>query len=263
LETVEANMFGTLFHAVMENLYDPYKGQMMTENIFDLMISNSLQIDKEITLAFAVNYFKKKNNALVPLEGNNLLIASVLRKYILQVLKIDKKHAPFRYISSEERCSIQYPIHDGQMNVNLKGFIDRIDEKEGRLRILDYKTGAGKLEFKNLKEVFEHNRENRPKFVLQTFLYGVFYKEKAHGKIITPGIYYMRDVFKDDFDTELHVKADRTTNETVTDFSDYENDFRTHLTESLEEIFNPEIPFIQTENTKICQYCPYIGVCNR
>jgi len=263
LETVEANMFGTLFHAVMENLYKPYKGQLMTESNFDLLISNSLQIDKEITLAFAVNYFKKKNNAIVPLEGNNLLIASVLRKYILQVLKIDRQHAPFRYISSEERCKIFYPILNGNINVNLKGFIDRIDEKDGRLRILDYKTGIGKLDFKSLEEVFEHNKENRPKFVLQTFLYGLFYKEMAQGKIITPGIYYMRDVFKDDFDTELHEKVDRNSNNTVTDFSEYEDEFRGYLTNSLEEIFNPDLPFVQTDNLKVCQYCPYVGVCNR
>ena len=263
VETVEASMFGTLFHAVMENLYSPFKGQMMQESSFDLLIANSLQIDKEISWAFATKYFKKKNNTIVPLEGNNLLIASVLRKYILQVLKVDKKRAPFRYVSSEERCSIQMPILNGTAMVNLKGFIDRIDEKEGSLRILDYKTGTGKLEFKNLAEVFEHNKDNRHKFVLQTFLYGIFYKEKAQGKNIIPGIYYIRDIFKDDFDTELHHKPERTINETITNFSKYEEDFTAHLTTCLEAIFNPEIPFVQTENVKICQYCPYSGVCNR
>ncbi|HZK69601.1 MAG TPA: PD-(D/E)XK nuclease family protein [Paludibacter sp.] len=260
LETVEANMFGTLFHKVMENLYLSFKGQLMHTGDFDQLIANTLQIDKEINKAFAKEYFKKKNDTIVPLEGNNLLIASVLRKYILQVLKVDKKHAPFRYINSEDRCSIQFPIQNGQVNVNLKGFIDRIDEKEGCLRILDYKTGTGKLEFKNLDEVFEHNKDNRPKFVLQTFLYGVFYREKAEGKIITPGIYYIRETFKDDFATELF---DKETKETVTDFAIYETDFREHLTVCLEDIFNPEIPFVQTENVKICQYCPYIGVCNK
>lgn len=261
LETVEASMFGSLFHKVMENLYLTFKGHIIQSDDFDLLIKSTLQIDNEILRAFNSEYFKRKSGAsLIPLEGNNLLIASVLRKYILQVLKVDKKHAPFRYISSEERCSIQYPIQNGAQNVNLKGFIDRIDEKEGRLRILDYKTGTGKLEFKNLDEVFEHNKDNRPKFVLQTFLYGIFYKEKAAEKAITPGIYYIRDVFKDDFDTELTNKESK---EKVTDFEPYENDFREHLTSCLEEIFNPEIPFSQTTNVKICQYCPYIGVCNR
>jgi len=260
LETVEASMFGNLFHKVMENLYLPFKGKMMLPDNFDELIKSSLQIDNEILRAFNSEYFKRKTGALIPLEGNNLLIASVLRKYILQVLKTDKKQAPFRYISSEERCNIQYPIQNGQINVNLKGFIDRIDEKDGRLRILDYKTGTGKLDFKNLDEVFEHNKENRSKFVLQTFLYGIFYKEKSEGKTIIPGIYYIRDVFKDDFETELNNKELK---EKVTDFATYEDSFRSHLSDCLEEIFNPEIPFVQTENVKICQYCPYIGVCNK
>jgi len=57
------------------------------------------------------------------------------------VLRTDKQYAPFRYIDSEKRCKVRYPISKG--DVNLKGFIDRIDEKEGRIRILDYKTGSG------------------------------------------------------------------------------------------------------------------------
>ena len=260
LETVESNMFGTLFHKVMENLYSPFKGQLMQSDDFDQLMKNTLQIDNEIAKAFSKEYFKKKNNAIVPLEGNNLLIASVLRKYILQVLKVDKKHAPFRYISSEERCNIQFPILNGKTNVNIKGFIDRVDEKEGRLRILDYKTGTGKLEFKNLDEVFEHNKDNRSKFVLQTFLYCMMYEMEKKVSNSTPGIYYIRDVFKDDFDTEL---TNKETKEKVTDFEQYKNAFSEHLTTCLEEIFNPEMPFVQTENVKICQYCPYAGVCNR
>ena len=139
LETVESNMFGTIFHKVMENLYLPYKGKMIQQDNLESLIKNSLLIDTEIAKAFSKEYFKKKNDTIVQLEGNNLLIASVLRKYILQVLKIDKNHAPFRYIGSEERYTIQLPINEGKTNVNLKGFIDRIDEKEGKLRIIDYK----------------------------------------------------------------------------------------------------------------------------
>jgi len=262
-ETIEADMFGTLFHSVIEKIYEPYIGKMLQISDFDALLKDPLHIDKQITLAFSEKYFKKKNKAIIQLEGNNLLIARVIRKYILQVLETDKKNVPFRYINSEDRCKIEYPIFSGKYKVNIKGFIDRIDEKEGRLRILDYKTGSGSLEFKNLDEVFEQNKDKRPKFVLQTFLYGILYKEKAENKIITPGIYYMRDVFKESFDTELHYKPEKNLNETVTDFNTFEVEFRERLTTCLEEIFNPAIPFVQTENTKICQYCAYKGVCNR
>ena len=259
-ETVEANMFGSIFHKVMENLYAPFIGKLMLSEDFELMEKNINLIGKEIQRAFNSEYFKRKTGELIPLEGNNLLIASVLRKYILQVIKLDKRHAPFIYVSSEERCTIKFPIQNGDLKVNIKGFIDRVDEKEGRLRILDYKTGTGKLEFKNLEEVFEHNKENRPKFVLQTFLYGILYKNQAKGKQITPGIYYIRDIFKDDFEAELNNKE---LNEKVSDFSKYETDFQAHLRDCLQEIFNSEIPFSQTTNKKVCLYCPYIGICNK
>jgi len=262
-ETIEADMFGTLFHNVMENLYEPFKGKMIQASDFEELLKNTLHIDQQIAQAFSSKYFKKKNKTVVQLEGNNLLIATVIRKYILQVLKTDKQHAPFRYINSEDRNKIEYPILNGSKKVNIKGFIDRIDEKEGRLRILDYKTGSGSLEFKSLDEVFEKNKDKRPKFVLQTFLYGILYKQKAEGKIMTPGIYYMRDVFKDGFDTELHYRPEKNINDTVTDFSVYEDEFKEHLTGCLEEIFNPEVAFTQTKNVKVCQYCAYVGVCNR
>ena len=138
--------------------------------------------------------------------------------------------------------------------------MDRIDEKEGRLRILDYKTGSGKLDFKNLEEVFEHNKDQRPKFVLQTFLYCLLYEQLTGSKNTTPGIFYIRDVFKEEFDTHLNNKELK---EKVTAFDDYRDSFIENLSKCLEEIFNPDIPFTQTTNTKVCQYCSYVGVCNR
>jgi len=269
-ETVEDKVFGTIFHGAMEFIYEPYKGKMLQISDFDELIKNTLRIDKEISRAFSVHYFKRKDEKIIPLEGNNLLIARVIRKYILQTLQIDKNYAPFRYIDSENRCHIRYPIFGGTKELNIKGFIDRIDEKDGQIRILDYKTGSGKLDFKSFGEVFEHNSDNRPKYVLQTFLYGILFKEDektqklAEGKIITPSIYYMRDVFKNDFETQLHYKSkEKGIDAFINDFSVYEAEFREHLTACLENIFNPEIPFVQSEITKPCQYCSYRGICGR
>jgi ATP-dependent helicase/DNAse subunit B len=261
METVEASMFGSLFHKVMENLYAPYKGKILKSETLDQILSRTLLIDDEILRAFNTEFFKRKpDQNLLALEGNNLLIASVLRKYIIQVLKTDKKYTPFKYVAAEERCSMQFPIQGGSRQINIKGFVDRIDEKEGRLRILDYKTGSGKLDFKNLEEVFEHNKDQRPKFVLQTFLYCLLYEQLTGSKNTTPGIFYIRDVFKEEFDTHLNNKELK---EKVTAFDDYRDSFIENLSKCLEEIFNPDIPFTQTTNTKVCQYCSYVGVCNR
>lgn len=260
-ETIEDDMFGNLFHATMEYLYQPFKGKIMQNSDFDEIIANPLLIEKQIKKAFCVKYFNKPFDENVTIDGNNLLISRVIHKYVKQVLKTDKKYAPFKYIDAEKRCKMRFPI--SKREVNLKGFIDRIDEKEGKIRILDYKTGTGNLEFKSWNEVFEHNNDKRPKYVLQTFLYGLFYKNEAQGKVMTPGIYYMRDVFKDSFVTELIYKPDKLTKKVVDDFSEFEEEFTSHLTDCLEEIFDPAVPFFQTTSTEPCKYCSYTSICNR
>ena len=259
-ETVESNMFGSIFHKTMENLYAAFKRHIIHPDDVDLLIKNPARIDKEIHIAFNTEHFKRKSGQMLPLEGNNILIASVLRKYVLQVLKVDKAYAPFTYHDSEARHKMQYPIRDGKLKVNLKGFIDRIDEKEGRLRILDYKTGIGKLDFSNLSDAFDREKKDRPKFVLQTLLYCLLYEHETGKRNTVPGIFYIRDAFKEDFDTALN---DKELKQKVTEFSYYEMQFGEKLTACLEEIFNPEIPFGQTSNEKVCEYCPYRGICNK
>ena len=263
LETVEESMFGTLFHAVMENLYTPYTGKMIQPDDIKQLTDNSLIIDNEINRAFAVKYFMEKDGNEVPLEGNNLLIAHVIRKFVKQVLQRDREHAPFRYIASEGEYHLRFPICGGEKCINLKGYIDRIDEKEGKTRIIDYKTGRGNRDFKSLNEVFEHNLEKRPKFVLQTFLYALLYKEKTGVKNLEPGIFYLRDVFKKDFSTELISKPEPKVVEIVNDFDTFESMFKEKLTTCLEEIYNPDVPFTQTEESGVCKYCPYAVVCGK
>ena len=259
-EAIQDNMFGTLFHAVMEYTYTPYLGRTVTPGDCDHLMADQASIDRNIAKAFAVKYFKRRDHTLVPLEGNNLLVAHVLRKYVKQTLLIDKRHAPFRYLASEGLYRATFPLPGGERQVNLKGYIDRVDEKDGRVRILDYKTGSGSLDFKSFDDVFDPHRQPRPKYVLQTFLYGLLYQSHAPGKTITPGISYIRDTFKENYDNRLYHKDSK---EPIDDYARYEDDFRSHLAACLGEMFDPAVPFRQSPGMQPCQYCPYKNICNR
>lgn len=257
-ETIEEDVFGTLFHSIMEYIYEPYKGQLITSEKLESFSKNTLQIENYIRKAFTEKYFKITNGEVAELEGSNLLIANVLRKYVLKVLYYDKMYAPFTLSETERSCSIAVPTQYG--NVNITGVIDRIDEKEGKLRLLDYKTGSGNLEFSTIEAVFEQNNDKRPKYILQTFLYSMLYKQYAAGKTMIPGIIYLRDTYKDNFSTQIFNKL---TKEKITDFGEYEEAFINGLTACLESIFDPNVPFLQSVSTKPCEYCPYKTICNR
>lgn len=258
VETIEDSMFGTLFHAVMEYIYTAFKGQVVTAELIDNVMKNSVLVDNYIRKAFAEVFFMKKNGELPVLEGNQLLIANVIRKYVLKLLQFDKLYAPFTLLESERCCSLVLPTKYGGLNIT--GVIDRIDEKNGRLRVLDYKTGGGSLDFAGWQEVFEHNNDKRPKYVLQTFLYGLLYKEEAKGRKVEPGIIYLREIFKDNFRTEINDKLQKSY---VDDFALYEDEFVQNLTVCVEEIFDETVPFTQSISIKPCEYCSYKMICKR
>lgn len=262
-ETVENNVFGNIFHQVMAALYEPYVGKIVQEDDFKVLINNKDKINELIALAFAQHYFNLPKGQTIELEGNNLLIAKVIRKYVIQLLKKDSTRPPFRYIAGEKYCKTKLSTLYG--DVRLHGVIDRIDEQEGSLHIMDYKTGRGQLSFRNWDEVFSHELEysKRPTYVLQTFLYGLLYKEVSDSTNLTPGICYIKNIFRDDFSTTLQMKSSRTENFIVDNYFDFEDDFIIALTQCVEEIFNPELSFTQTACEQNCIYCEYKSICRR
>jgi hypothetical protein len=263
IETIESDTFGNILHAVMAELYTPFTSQLVTdENIKDLL-TNEPYIERLISQAFGHYYFKKPKGTIVELEGNHLLIATILKKYIKGILNRDRDHAPFVYIGGEKQVRSSIATKFGK--VNLKGYIDRIDQKEDKIRILDYKTGSGNLSFNDWDSMFEHNitASKRPKHILQTLLYGYLYKDETNQTIITPGLFYTKQVFKEPFSTELIFKSKPNENNTIHNYYDYENEFLPRLISCIEEMMNPDIPFFQTHVKDNCTYCDFKTICKR
>ena len=262
-ERLESSVFGSIFHEVMFHLYEPYTGSTITAEAIEMLLKDDNHIQKLINMAFATHYFKQPKGTTVELQGNNLLISTVVMKMIKGVLEYDKKQTPFDYIKGEKRCDTELPVKFG--NVNIKGFIDRVDSKDGVIRIFDYKTGGGSLEFKSWDDLFEHDRgpESQSPHVLQTFLYGFLYKKHTSSGVLRPGIIYTKKIFKDEFSTQITYKPTKNEIEIVDNYYDHEEEFLTHLKSCVEEIFNPAIPFVQTKSTGSCQYCDFKIICKR
>ena len=262
-ELIDGSAFGKVFHKAMEIIYKRFEGKTLENQYFENELLNNENISKAINRAFSLEIFKNKNEKEVELEGNNLLISKLLEKYIKQVLIIDKQRVPFKYIASEYPFSVKFPINNGTQLVNLKGFIDRIDEKDGIVRILDYKTGAGTNVFESIEQIFDKEDSKRPKYALQTFFYGTLFENNLEAKQVQTGIIFLREVFKKDFSTQIYKKNNGSTAIAVDDISDYKQEFFEYLSLCLEEIFNPDIEFVQTSLPNNCQYCSFKEICKR
>lgn len=254
-ESIESDVFGSIFHRVMEVIYNRYKGQMVMPDALSAISKDDAYLTELIEKAFARYYFKDEENPK-PLQGQHHLVGEILRSYVKQTLEVDKKVAPFEYIGSEYRFHSPYRVND-KLSVNFKGSIDRIDKKENTYRIIDYKTGIGATDFKEIADLFDANNNKRPYQILQVFLYALFYLKDNPDKKLSPAVYYLRSIFKD-FDPT--VKCDK---HPIEDISVYMKEFTEHFNAHLQSIFNPEIPFSQTENINNCKYCAFREVCNR
>ena len=117
VETIEASMFGTIFHSIMEWLYEPFKGKMITADLLHKIRNDEKLLTENIERSFAENYFK--TDKIKKLTGQNYLTGEVLRKYIKQVLVTDAGLTPFIYVDSEERIKMEYSLPSGK-TVSLK-----------------------------------------------------------------------------------------------------------------------------------------------
>lgn len=262
-DDIETDMFGNIFHDVMASIYEPFKGKSIQSAELSSILKDERYIVNLLSESFAYHLYKKQKGDKVDLQGNNLLMSKILLKYIQGVLVNDKKNCPFIYLGGEEYYATTLDTKYGK--VNLKGYIDRVDEKDGKIRIIDYKTGSGSLSFGKWDDLFDHNFEaqKRPKHILQTFFYAYLYQSKANKDVITPEIYYIRNVFDDNFRTEISFKDENNSKSIIYNYFDYKNEFIDRLVACVEEIFDIEVPFFQTKNINACTYCDFKTICRR
>ncbi len=261
-ENIENDVFGSILHKTLEILYKPFIGKMVTDDLLQLIQKDDEGLQSAIAQAFAEIFFK--TTVIRPLEGQNYLIGEMIGKYIRKVLDQDRKLTPFHYVNSERLILSSLKLSDGS-EVQLKGFIDRVDCVRNRLRIVDYKSGKGTSDFACVDTLFDSMMKNRPKAIMQVFFYAWMYAHSSEweGREIKPVIYYMRSLFDSQLDFSVYQKVGRGKRDVVDSFSVYADDFENRLRQCLDEIFNEKIPFIQTSHSEVCQYCQFSGLCGR
>lgn len=237
-EEVEADTFGSIFHKAIELLYQDYKGKTVSCEMLDKLYADIPKIEKAVADAF---YNVLKINEI---KGRNLLIQKLIIRYIQQTIFYDKRIAPFEYVNSEQKYRYDFTLENG-MVVALKGFFDRIDRRKGVTRIVDYKTGKGGLSFRTLEDLFDTTSKSRNKIAFQMILYALMIDSKDS---VTISPYLLRELFRD---TDLEMVVDKEILE----------EFSILLNSTLMKIFDSGTPFIQTEDLKKCEYCPYSVIC--
>lgn len=259
-ETVRNDVFGSILHKVLETVYSPLKDRLIMADVLDRIRKDGAYLNSLVEKAFAEIFFKTET--VRPLRGQNFLVGEIIRKYVEKLLYWDARLAPFRYLESEKRLETSFALSDGR-RVRLKGFIDRIDEVDGCIRIIDYKSGKGTNVFDSVENLFNKELKERAKAVMQVFTYAWMYGEPGHPLPVVPGIYYMRSLFSERFDSGVYLKTGVGKRAALSDYALYRDSFEQALRRCLDEIFDRETPFTQTKTEVACAYCAFRQLCGK
>lgn len=279
-EDFKDNDFGTVFHKAAENLYDRIiangNTSLITTSVLEHYINNPGLLYEFIDDAFRTEYFK--NNKPV-YNGEQYIKRGVMHHFLLRLVKMDHKHAPFQYIDSEVEIEMPCSFISGGNEIHLKlgGKIDRVDCKQETIDIVDYKTGGwDKNDCQmSLDDVFAHNGKSAG-YHLQAFLYSIALRNVLAGKCtcdrewlkkitypgakkISPSLLYVH--LKDNASRDEFVISVKK--QPVKDIAVIENDYMVGMQAVLSEIFDIDKPFVPAADSDKCKYCEYKEICGR
>ena len=261
---IKPNEFGSIFHAAAEEFYNKITaGKRVVINKGDLetYIKKDALLYEFVDKAFNDIYFKNEDGKPV-YDGEQFINREVLHRFLLRLIKIDYEKAPFTYIGSEIELSFKY--YDAQTgdgnNVELLigGMADRIDEKDGVLNIIDYKTGKSEEKSATMEKIFAHDGDTMG-YILQSMLYSIAAIESGMSHEAIPSLMYIHKKEKACY-RDFVVKIDK---EPIESINKHKEEFMRNLKACIDEIFNVNISFYPTDDKDRCEWCAYKQICDR
>lgn len=263
---IDSATFGSIFHYAAEHIYKDLTthGKVINKEALETLLRNEVKLQDYVDTAFKKLFFNVPQNEKPEYNGVQLINSAVIVRYLKQLLQNDLRYAPFTFIASEmevdEPIDIQTP--KGVIKSRIGGIIDRMDSKDGTLRIVDYKTGGDADTPPHVESLFIPDKK-RSNYVFQTFLYAAIMCRKQPTMKIAPALLYIHRAATETYSPVIQMGEPRKPKEAVEDFSKYEKEYRERLQGLLEEIFNPEKSFTQTEIIEKCTYCDFKALCKR
>lgn len=259
---IDSALFGTIFHRSAEQVYQDLTahGRDIRKEELERLLKDKRKLTQYVDNAFKENLFHIAPEHKAEYNGTQLINLKVITRYLRQLLTHDLHRTPFRMEGMEVpvQDSIEITAGEKKLLLNLGGTIDRMDSKEGTLRIIDYKTGGSPIFPARLEQVFIP-AERRPAYCFQTFLYAsILCRQRPVGEHISPALLYIHRAASPDYSPIINLDK-----KPVDDFRPHETEFREYLSQLLQEIFNPEIAFRQTGFPRKCEYCDYRKLCRR
>ncbi|WP_295732280.1 PD-(D/E)XK nuclease family protein [uncultured Muribaculum sp.] len=271
---MDESTFGKVLHQVAEYSYNHLRGNRkeitVTAEMLDGMVADDIAIEKLITSAINLHFNRLPNlNTanpeeeyinLAPLYGEARVIADIMLIQMKHLFRLEKQRAPFVFIEAERRFETSVPLSP-TLSINLVGVIDRIDRRDDRMEIIDYKTGSDEIKVVNLSHLFEPpgNGKGHHKAILQLFLYcNALRMETGYNGAIRPLLFRFRKLSAENSIPEVVIDK-----EPLSDYRDLNDKVKQELAARLASLFDATTPFTPSPHPSHCRFCNYKSICGQ
>ncbi len=252
-DRLSPNDFGSIMHRALENMYKPFVGKSLHEADVKQMIAGQEQ--------FLLAAFEEVAKGTQLNRGRNLLAWEVMKSQLNDFLKRELnilKTGSMEVLGLEQEFErvLRYDENAVAKEYRFRGTIDRIDALDQMRRIIDYKSGEGKVAANELQKMMSAEMENCGKHFFQLMLYAWMYQGQDESvEELLPGIISFRQLTKGLISVGSAKKP--VVKENL-------NAFEAELIVLMHEIFDPESGFEKTKkHADACTYCPFRDACGR
>lgn len=264
-DDVDNPMFGTLLHSAMQRLYTPLAGMREPAEALRRIVEGDT-VARAVADAVDEEYLHGKP-AASGYDGSIALASNVITEYIRRgIVRYDAAHGDFTVEALEHRVECGFRLDDTRRIV-FAGIADRIDRlRDGRLRVIDYKTGKAHNDFKGIDSLFTEGDGAKNTYILQTMLYSMMLA-RSKGADAKPCLYFARAMSSESYSPDIvrkeEIVRNRYASHTVESYGEYAEEFEQSLRECLLRLFDMREPFRQCSDLNACRNCDYKEICRR
>ncbi len=262
---------GNIVHDAMLSLYFPENkrrkylapGERVTldADYFNTLLEQPWRIEEAVRRAINENHYKLKPESCDrPLRGTVQMVAQRLVSQIKEVIAHDRSLAPVTLVGGEMADNIRYSV-DGSTEVNMRYAFDRVDIVNGRMRIIDYKTGKARVAAESEESVFSSDYSSH--YLPQLLIYADLLRRKVgdEGKEIELHIYDV-NVIGEEGSVRPTIGKGKAAKEIIS-HTELKQTFDKEMKRIITEIFDPQTPFNPTDDEANCTFCAYRNLCRR
>lgn len=229
---------GNVIHRVLEQQYTPFIGKTITTTAIEKMRHEAADL--------ALEMLGKEVGAANVEEGNYYLLHRVAHRFLDHFYTeelLDVAGSSITILGVEETLEREF-VRDGLV-VRIKGKADRIDLRNGVVRIIDYKSGnfsRTDIQCSNEEDI----RKKAKALQLMSYAWAYIGHSDRRHLSISSGIYPLRSAMPVEC-----LSVDKKSVFTADDFLHFED----VMLDVVQEMLDPESDFVHLPESRFCKLC--------